>query len=88
MNEQQLNDLMRGARHGVAAPGLPVDFSGRVLDRLGPQMWALWTPRILAGLALAVIAVAALTAVWTGNLVEPEPPVLTLYQGGGPSWWE
>jgi hypothetical protein len=88
MTEQQLEDLMRGARCGKAVRDLPVDFSSRVLAGLGPQMAVLWSPRFLMGLTLAVIAVAAVSALWAGNQVEPEPPVLTLYQGSGLGWWE
>lgn len=79
---------MRGARRERVAPGLPVDFSGRVLSALGPQMAAVWTPRFLAGLAVAVLLAAVVTAAWVGGQVEPEPPALTLYQGGGVTWWD
>jgi hypothetical protein len=88
MTEQHLENLMRGVGRESVARGLPVDFSGRVLSALRPQVAALWTPRFLVGLAMAVIGVATVAALWAGAQVEPEPPALTLYQGGGVTWWD
>ena len=88
MTEKHLESLMRGARRERVSPGLPVDFSGRVLSALGPQMAVLWTPRFLVGLTVAMLVVATVAALWAGGQVEPEPPALTLYQGGGVTWWD
>lgn len=82
-----MEELMRGIRLGEPRNGLPVDFSSRVVAALGPQRPATWTPGFLAVITAGVLGAAVAASYWAGALVEPEPPALTLYQGGGVAWW-
>jgi hypothetical protein len=85
MTERDLDRLLEGARRlSDAAP--VAGFSGEVMAALGPQMRELWSRSTLMVLALVMGIAAVLAAVSVASREEPEPPVLTLYQGTGGRW--
>lgn len=79
-----MTDASRLSRAGE----LPLGFTERVMEALGPQQRAALARGALIGLTLAVFIAALLgtSSVWLR--VEKQPPALTLFQGNDVAWWK
>lgn len=79
---------MTGVGQLRRASTLPVGFTERVMESLGPQRREALARGALIGLTIAVFVAALLgtTSVWWR--MEKQPPALTLFQAGDAVWWE